>query len=265
MALKPYYEHAGITIYHGDCLEVLPQLGPVDLVFTSPPYLNQRSYGLDSFDWYAVVPPALASVSLTDTGQMLVNLGLKHDNGRVVRYWDALIDACETTGLRLFGWYVWDQGFGLPGDTGGRLHTEHEWIFHINRKRGKLTPTASCRQAGKIDWHSQGRRTMVRERSQGRANIGAIPAKKIRGSVLRLDRANPTTDNLTMHPAVFPLPLASEVLRCFPGLVLDPFTGSGTTLRAAKDLGRKAIGIEINERYCEIAAKRMAQEVLPLG
>jgi site-specific DNA-methyltransferase (adenine-specific) len=67
------------------------------------------------------------------------------------------------------------------------------------------------------------------------------------------------------HPAVMPAELAS---RCIligtnrDGTVLDPFCGSGTTLRTAKDLGRKAIGIEIEERYCEVAAKRLSQEVL---
>ncbi len=70
-------------------------------------------------------------------------------------------------------------------------------------------------------------------------------------------------NGLREHPTQKPVELMSWVLSFYPTAlnVIDPFMGSGTTLRAAKDLGRKAIGIEIEERYCEIAAKRMAQEV----
>lgn len=72
------------------------------------------------------------------------------------------------------------------------------------------------------------------------------------------------TEHDTGHPTQKPIRLMTRLASMFGGIILDPFMGSGTTLRAAKDLGRKAIGIEIEERYCEIAAKRLAQEVLPL-
>jgi site-specific DNA-methyltransferase (adenine-specific) len=68
------------------------------------------------------------------------------------------------------------------------------------------------------------------------------------------------------HPNLKPVGLMRRLLeKCPPGTILDPFMGSGTTLRAAKDLGRRAIGIEIEEKYCEIAVRRLAQGVLPFG
>lgn len=74
------------------------------------------------------------------------------------------------------------------------------------------------------------------------------------------------TNEQTEHPHEKPLPVIQWAARAIisSGTILDPFMGSGTMLRAAKDLGRKAIGIEIEEKYCEIAVRRLAQEVLPL-
>ena len=69
------------------------------------------------------------------------------------------------------------------------------------------------------------------------------------------------------HPGYTPYPILAKSIALLTDInetVLDPFSGTGTALRAAKDLNRKAIGIEINERYCEIAAKRMSQMVMEL-
>jgi DNA modification methylase len=260
--MTPYYSEGGITIYHGDCREIALSLPPVDLVVTSPPYASQRDYGFKKgeFVWEHVVPRALANVNIAPNGQMLVNLGLVHKAGEVVTYWDALMPVMRAYGFRLFGWYVWDQGSGFPGAFGGRFAPSHEWVFHFNKLPGLLNKTVPCKAS------SSGK--MVYKGSLGKDKKRWVPSgvrrdsgtTKIPDSVVRITRE--MARNTGGHPAPYPRALAEFMLAAFDGTVLDPFMGGGTTLVAAQKLNRPAIGIEIEERYCEIAAKRLAQGVL---
>jgi len=259
--MRLYYEEDGITIYHGDCREVLPQLEVTELVFTSPPYSQQRLYESGFGDWSAIVPKMMHGLAPGPT-QVLVNLGLVHEDGCVLEYWQSLFDSARAANWRLFGWYVWDKGFALPGDWNGRLAPAHEFIFHFNQSSRQPNKTMKCVSEGAM-FHGKLRRP---DGSMSEISRRApVPEMKIPDSVVRLTPARGQDDYTDAHPAVFPIELPMHFLAAFtnPGeTVLDPFMGSGTTLRAAKDLGRRAIGIEIEEKYCEIAAKRLAQKVL---
>ncbi len=196
--MKPYYSDDAVTIYLGDCREVLPTLGPVDLVLTDPPYPDAY---VDEFAYDA------------DTVAVLGDLAKPQ-----LVFWSAR----EDFPFDYDSIHIWDRiayvGLG------------YERIFG----RG-VTGNWRCYGATYIN-----------------SRVTARFAK----------------DVFTGHPAQKPAALVRQLLLDLApraDTILDPFMGSGTTLRAAKDLGRKAIGIEIEERYCEIAAKRMAQEVLALA
>ena len=135
------------TLYLGDCREILPTLGKFDAVVTSPPYAAQRDYG-GMGEWDALVPPALSIIS--GDPQIFVNLGLVHRDGEIVEYWRPLVDEMRRHGWRFFGWYVWDQGPGMPGAWAGRLAPSHEWILHFNRAARFPNKTISSLHAGYV-------------------------------------------------------------------------------------------------------------------
>lgn len=248
------------TLYLGDCRDILPTLGAVDVAVTSPPYDQQRDYGSKIGDWRELMGGVADGLSgaLGERGQALVNLGLVHRDGRVIRYWDPFVQAMEANDWRLFGWYVWDQMSGMMGDWNGRLAPSHEFIFHFNRAARAVNKTKPT-LGGRI--HS-GNLRQADGTSKLKSHDGKpVQPTKIPDSVIRTVRET-TTGFTAEHPARFPEAFARELIAPFsdPGeTILDPFMGSGTTGVAAVKLGRQFVGIEMEPKYFDIACRRIRE------
>ena len=221
--MKPYYEHAGITIFHGDCREILPHV-TADQVITDPPYDTKTHKGArygfratsSEIHFDPIEPSWVAPLLLGSSGAWVVAFCSLEMFGA---YRDAAGDRWVRAGF-------WRRTNGVPQFTGDRPGQPGEGI-------------AIMHAGGKKKWNGNGRH-------------GFWECPIVCGGP---------------HPTTKPEKLMMALTLDFtqPGeSILDPFMGSGTTLVTAKNLGRRAIGIEIEERYCEIAAKRLRQEVLPL-
>lgn len=211
--MKPYYQDDYVTIYHGDCREIVPTLNGIvtgelkAVCVTDPPYGMKYCSG-----WKA---RKIAGDADTEARDAFLTLWSPRP-ALVFGRWDcALPDGVR---VRL----IWDKG-DWPG-------------------MGDLA----------LPWGPSDEEIYV---------IGSGFVGRRCGTVLKHNRL---TGN-TKHPNEKPVALLARLINHCPpcSTILDPFAGSGTTGRAAKDLGRMAVLIEIEERYCEIAAKRMRQEVLP--
>lgn len=208
----PYYDCDGITIYHGDCREILPHLPKVDLVLTDPPYgvgIDYGAYKDDPEAYWGWFLPVIDLMRAVGSGTVFTH---RQEAIRYITNWSHLC--------------CWNKVMNFTYAIHGWLaHWEPIFVFDTQ-------PSIVMKE-------------------------GSKPA---RNDVYTCH----TTKNNTGHPCPKPLSLMTQLIQTFPSQrVLDPFCGSGTTLRAAKDLGRKAIGIEIEEKYCEIAVKRLGQGVLP--
>lgn len=223
--MRPYYERDGVTLYHGDCREVLPLLetASVDLVLTDPPYnaINRETGGLRTID----------------KGRA--------DSATVDVYWCA-DEFYRLTSGSVYVWcsdeqYTgWTNAFKSLGSTTRKCAWWKTNPSPMNGERLWLSAVELCVFARKP---------------------GAYFGKYCEAPVWKGPH-----ESVTDHPTEKPLWLFNRLIgaSCITGgMVLDPYCGSGTTLRAAKDAGCRAIGIELEERYCEIAARRLEQGILP--
>lgn len=274
--MNPYYETAagphvgGIRIYRGDCLEVMDGLfdefeQEVDLLFTDPPYGNANHAGDFASsrvgargarkraaepiqndrpeEWRALLYPFLTkAVRLMrpeeSAGAVMTSGGGEHESIQFAALAEAL-DTVATFDQAI----VWDKRRRGPG-LGVRFRRDYEFVMLFHRRGGKLAWANSEAQYSNI-----------------------LEYQPVNGSAL--------------HPNEKPVELPAHFIRAHTGhpefglvyteierrgrlpLIFDPFMGSGSTLVAAKALGCRAIGIELEERYCQIAADRLSQEVLP--
>lgn len=247
----------------------LVQHRQASLCVTSPPYSTQRLYMQDTFpDWTDLMKGVCGTLPLVlaSDGQLFVNLGLVHRDAEWVPYWDPWIMWMSTQGWRRFGWYVWDQGSGLPGDWAGRLAPSHEFIFHFNRMARKPQKTKDCIRAGK-----QSSATGLRNPDgslSGWSGDGIVAEKKIPDSVIRAHR-HTARGVVDAHPAPFSLAFAAELIAPYslPGeIVYEPFSGSGTTILACEQLRRMCYAMEIAPQYVAISLQRFfdATDVRPV-
>ncbi len=248
--MRPYYEHAGITIYHGDCREILPHVGTVDAIVTDPPYSSGGMYRSDR----AMPTQAKYQISHETTRTYEAFAGDNRDQRSFEKWVDSwasqclqlvpsgggigiFIDwrnvACVVDAIQIAGWVY--RGL-TPWHKGSDLRPNKGWFR---------------RNIEFIVWGSAGP-LLTGHVATGECWDGMFVAR--------------VNDGDKQHQTGKPRDLLTQMLsvRGEWTTYLDPFMGSGTMLLAAKRIGHHAIGIEIEERYCEIAAKRLAQEALPL-
>lgn len=243
--LRPYYDQDGIVIYHGDCRNVLQEIEKADCVVTDPPY------GDTSLDWDVPVSGWLHRLRLEASGSLWC-FGS-------IRMFMATAD--QWRGWTFAQDVVWEKhnGSGFHADRFKRVH-EHALQFYRGEWRSVYKSVVRTQDAVK--------RTVRRKQRpvhMGQVERGSYTSEDGGPRIMRSVISVRSCHGYAEHPTQKPVGILGPLIEysCPPGgVVLDPFMGSGSTLRAAKDLRCRAVGIEIDERYCEIAARRLGQGVL---
>lgn len=251
------------TIICSDCIEGMKLLpdNSVDLVVTSPPYDNLRTY--NGFE-----------IDFTETGKQIYRV-LKEggiaamviqdqtvDFGKSLTSFRTIIDWCDNAGFKLFENVIYKK-FGAEGAWWSkRFRVDHEYIpIFLKGKRPLYFNKESLKIPSK--WAGVTMTGVATRMTNGKTMNSrpiTINETKCRGTIWEYLTCGDGEKMKHLHPATFPDKLPFDLIQCFcpeGGIVLDPFVGSGTTAIAAKKLNRNYIGIDISEEYCDLARKRI--------
>lgn len=250
------------TLYKGDCVKILRDniaSNTIDLTVTSPPYDNLRTYnGFSVFDFEST---AKELYRVTKNGGVVV---------WVVS--DSTIKGSETgtsfkqalffkeIGFNLHDTMIWNKG-NNPYQHNNRYINCFEYMFVLSKGKPKTHNLILDRKNKYSGMRVNGTERLANGLTKPFSDTQKNKRIKEFGSRLNVWELPPVKNNITGHPAVFPQKLVADHMLTWsnPGdLVLDPFAGSGTTLKAAEILGRDSIGIEINPDYCDLITQRLA-------
>lgn len=228
-----------------------------ELLFTSPPYSDMRTYGDNASN---LEPEHIAGfiTAIADHCSILaVNLGLKFSEGALVPYWDYFLTASKEAGLKLLAWNVWEkEGGATVAAACAMFFIRHEFIFVFGEQRKKLNRTVKNKTERSDQELLNGELKSARQKN-GEMKIYHTKLYNYRqlSSVTQV-KPNPTHGE---HVATFPIELPAEYMKALTNpddFVFEPFSGSGTTLIACEQLNRTCYGMEIEPKYCEVIIQR---------
>jgi site-specific DNA-methyltransferase (adenine-specific) len=262
-----------LKLYQGDCVKELKKLADssVDLIVTSPPYADQRKaiYGgvhADKYvEWFLPIAIELLRV-LKPTGSFVLNIKERVVDGERHTYVMELIIAMKKQGWLFTEEYIWHKRNCYPGKWPNRFRDAWERCIHFTKEK-KFSMYQDEVRVPMGDWKNSRLKSLSEtDKTRDESKVGSGFGKKIENWVGR-ELAYPTNVlhlatecSNRSHAAAFPDSLPEWFIKLFTkegDTVLDPFSGSGTTMRVSKNLSRSAIGIELSKDYCKNSAEEL--------
>lgn len=258
--MNKYFQLQNSVLYNNDCLQVLRQLDDsyIDIVVTSPPYDQLRNYKGYSFDFENIAKELYRVLKEGGVIIWIVNDSVIDGGESGTSFRQALY--FQEIGFKIYDTMIWNKGsFAFPSND--RYHQVFEYMFVFSKGKPKTVNFIKDRKNLYVGVRGASGRNKDGDRNYGTSQVRQQYGKRFNIWSYPIGGNHSSEDKYAyQHPAIFPQDLVKDHLLTWSNendIVLDPFAGSGTTLKVANKMNRKSIGMEISKEYCDIIVKRL--------